>query len=385
MNITPLPDSSFLFAISFNLYDILLATTFLLSVVVAAPLLINENHKRHNALLAVFILVQGVYALYAVLLYSQTIGQYTHANLAPFQYVPVLALRGIQGAVLLLIAKLMTNQRIMVQSGIVCVSLVITLTLCAANAISVAIYSYNVIALVSEWLLYVVSAVFGVKAYREVVRYQSTLSMVHSNFSGRKLQWLQLSCALFTVIWSSRAVALVLETTQLRDIAEFVFTFSQMPVLFLIGALAVYSQTHTTGFSKLFAELAKPSTENEYNGANEQLRQRLNYLMTTANMYQDPELRLDDLADRVNVSPRTLTTLLNQYCGNSFYEYVNSYRVQHAQHQLSQPQYKKKSIQRIFEDAGFSSKSTFYSLFKQQVGMTPSAYRKTYMDNEGND
>jgi AraC-like DNA-binding protein len=35
-----------------------------------------------------------------------------------------------------------------------------------------------------------------------------------------------------------------------------------------------------------------------------------------------------------------------------------------------------KSIQRVFEDSGFNSKTTFNTLFKKHTGQTPSEYRK---------
>ena len=169
---------------------------------------------------------------------------------------------------------------------------------------------------------------------------------------------------------------MILEISGLRVLAESIYTFSQIPVLFVLGTLAMYSQTHTTGFDKLFAEYAQSNIEEHKSDVNNHLVERMNALMETAKIYKDPELRLDGLADCLDISPRSLTTVLNQHCNTSFYDYVNSYRVKDAQQQLLEPDNSKKPIQRIYEDAGLSSKSTFYMLFKRETGKTPSEYKK---------
>ena len=250
--------------------------------------------------------------------------------------------------------------------------------MCIFNVVLAAFYTYNFMAFISEWSLYLVSALLSVITLRELSQYQSTLPLIYSNLRGHSLQWLKSACAVFALIWIARALAMILELAGTKQFAESIYTLSHIPILFLIGTLALYSQSHTTGFNKLFAELAKPKVGEEKNDANKLLVERMNTLMDTAKIYKDPDLRLDGFADCLDISPRTLTTALNVYCNSSFYEYVNHYRVQDAQLQLEQPNDHKKSIQRIYEEAGFSSKSTFYALFKQQTGKTPSEYRKAF-------
>jgi AraC-like DNA-binding protein len=93
-------------------------------------------------------------------------------------------------------------------------------------------------------------------------------------------------------------------------------------------------------------------------------------------LYQDPDLHLDGLADSVGISTRSLSALINGHHKQNFYDFVNDYRVRDAQRQLEDPSLKSKTIQKIFEDAGFSSKSTFHTYFKKVTGKTPSEYRK---------
>ena len=146
-------------------------------------------------------MVQGVYALYAVLLYSQTIGQFTQSLLAPFQYLPVLLLRGFQGLLLLLFARQIMGKSIKFKSHLVQVTIGITLVMCVVNAIVAAYYTYNFMAFFSEWSLYLVSTILGVMAFRELTQYQSTLPHIHSNISRHSLRWLKTACVVFIAIW----------------------------------------------------------------------------------------------------------------------------------------------------------------------------------------
>ena len=63
--------------------------------------------------------------------------------------------------------------------------------------------------------------------------------------------------------------------------------------------------------------------------------------------------------------------------GKNFYDFVNHYRVQEAKEQLGNPALSQKTIQRVFEDVGFNSKSTFNTIFKKVTGQTPSEYRRS--------
>jgi AraC-like DNA-binding protein len=104
--------------------------------------------------------------------------------------------------------------------------------------------------------------------------------------------------------------------------------------------------------------------------------EKLDDLMSRVKLYQDPDLHLDGLADSMGGSTRSLSALINGHYEQNFYDFVNDYRVRDAQRQLEDPRLKSKTIQRIFEDAGFNSKSTFNTYFKKVTGKTPSQYRK---------
>ncbi|WP_424519563.1 helix-turn-helix domain-containing protein [Rubrivirga sp.] len=97
--------------------------------------------------------------------------------------------------------------------------------------------------------------------------------------------------------------------------------------------------------------------------------------METERPYLNPEVRLSDLASSLGVSERTVSQVLADAFGGSFYDVVNGYRVAEAKARLLDPSFANRAVLSIGLDAGFSSKASFNRVFKKQTGETPSAYR----------
>jgi AraC-like DNA-binding protein len=86
-------------------------------------------------------------------------------------------------------------------------------------------------------------------------------------------------------------------------------------------------------------------------------------------------LTLSQLAERVAIPSHHLSQLLNERLGLSFFDYVNRLRVEEVKRLLLDPKKDGQSILDLAFEAGFSSKSSFNSIFKRSTGYSPSAYR----------
>lgn len=91
--------------------------------------------------------------------------------------------------------------------------------------------------------------------------------------------------------------------------------------------------------------------------------------------FLNPVLRLDDLAEQMNVSRNHISQAINEFGKKPFWNFVNTYRLQEAQARLLNPKYNNYTIEAIALDSGFNSLSTFNSLFKKNVGVTPKEWR----------
>ena len=92
--------------------------------------------------------------------------------------------------------------------------------------------------------------------------------------------------------------------------------------------------------------------------------------------YTQGNVKIVDIAKRLNIPARYLSEVVNQKFGYSFPKYLNSYRVQEAKKLLSMSD--ELPITEVMLNAGFSTKSSFNSEFKRIVGVSPSVYRKNY-------
>jgi AraC-like DNA-binding protein len=106
------------------------------------------------------------------------------------------------------------------------------------------------------------------------------------------------------------------------------------------------------------------------------LKAALLALMTRDRPYRDPELTLSALAELLDTTPHKLSEVLNTELSQTFYDFVNSYRVEDVRRRLAASDSKHLNVLTLAMDAGFASKSTFNQVFKKQTGHTPSTYRK---------
>jgi AraC-like DNA-binding protein len=100
---------------------------------------------------------------------------------------------------------------------------------------------------------------------------------------------------------------------------------------------------------------------------------KLESILRKERAYLDPEIGLNDLAERLGLTPHQLSEIINDRLGKSFFSLVGGYRIEYAKRALAE--HPERKVVDIAFDAGFNTQSAFYNAFKRQVGMSPSAYR----------
>lgn len=106
------------------------------------------------------------------------------------------------------------------------------------------------------------------------------------------------------------------------------------------------------------------------------LRATLQRVMMDQKPYLDPELTINELAALVKCNRHHLSQVLNESLQQSFYDYVNHFRVEEAKQLLIDPSKVSHKIAAVAYEAGFNSLSTFNDVFRKMTGQTPSQYRK---------
>jgi AraC-like DNA-binding protein len=150
--------------------------------------------------------------------------------------------------------------------------------------------------------------------------------------------------------------------------------FSDPEVDASIREIAAKHENHVS------ANTAQHSARYEKSGLSaeraEDIMHQLLDVMENERPHSDSDLTLPRLAERLDVSPHNLSEVLNTRTGMNFFDFINSYRVDQVKRDLVDPGKQQFKVLALAFDAGFSSKTTFNTIFKKFTGMTPSEWRE---------
>lgn len=93
--------------------------------------------------------------------------------------------------------------------------------------------------------------------------------------------------------------------------------------------------------------------------------------------YLEEDLNLSTLAQRLGTSDKKLSTLLNKYMNTTFYDLINSYRVNSVKKKIGSSEFDGLTLLGIAYESGFKSKTSFNRIFKKETGLSPSEYKKS--------
>lgn len=93
--------------------------------------------------------------------------------------------------------------------------------------------------------------------------------------------------------------------------------------------------------------------------------------------YLNSRLSIGDLSSKIGCTESELSQLLNNHMKINFANFINIYRVNEVKIRLNEENLSKYTLKALSEQCGFNSKTTFYRVFKNVTGMTPSEYCKS--------
>ncbi|MGI6233152.1 MAG: ligand-binding sensor domain-containing protein [Prevotella sp.] len=103
--------------------------------------------------------------------------------------------------------------------------------------------------------------------------------------------------------------------------------------------------------------------------------QRMNDYVEKKKPYIDPNLKMSDLADYLHLSPSKLSQVFSLYLKESYYDYINKYRLEAFKQLVARGEGHRYTITALSEKCGFK-RSNFFATFRKMEGMTPTEYLK---------
>ena len=161
------------------------------------------------------------------------------------------------------------------------------------------------------------------------------------------------------------------------------FIFEVVIILLLLTAI-IYSYMERRALKRQRAETARIQHELEeakrkYSRVQtsddelQRLYKRLDEYMRTEKPYLNNDLKLSDIASRLEVSTVKLSQLLNIFIQKNYYDFVNAYRLEEFKGRLGDKRNSQYTLLALAEECGFK-RSSFFATFKKVEGVTPTEY-----------
>lgn len=116
-------------------------------------------------------------------------------------------------------------------------------------------------------------------------------------------------------------------------------------------------------------------------GHNEQILKSVQHVLQYLEEHFHEDIGLEVVSEKVKLSPNYLSAIFKQTTGSSFIDYVTDLRMKKAKEKLSDLNL---SVYEIAELIGYNSSQYFSRVFKNNIGMTPSAYRNKILATKSN-
>lgn len=108
----------------------------------------------------------------------------------------------------------------------------------------------------------------------------------------------------------------------------------------------------------------------------EAISSQLDTIMCQTKPYVNPDLTLAELAGMIDISAHKLSYYFSQYLHQSYYDYINTFRVNEFKRMASGDEAGRFTLTALSVKAGFSSRASFFRYFKKSEGITPAQYMK---------
>jgi AraC-like DNA-binding protein len=213
-------------------------------------------------------------------------------------------------------------------------------------------------------VLYVSLSLLAIKKYRQKISDQ------YSNTEKINLNWSYYLITGIALIW----IAVILR----NDILIF-----SMVVLFIL--VAAYFGISRVGILELPVntdktdekEVVKYQKNSPGDNVIQTVYENLIARMAQEELYKDPELNLNYVAQLLEVHPNILSQAINSIENKNFYDYINRHRVEEFKRIASLPENQKYTILSLAFESGFNSKTSFNRNFKKYMNCSPREFLKS--------
>lgn len=212
---------------------------------------------------------------------------------------------------------------------------------------------------------------------RLIHQHQRVLTSQHCDSEPMQLLWVRRIVIAFILVAITDLIRLNLQPYLTLGLAQYWY-FIQQGIGWLLALSTVYLGLHQPELYQDFAQWQpqedNTAPEQQTDALALSLFQHLDPLIQQQQLYLQPRLSLSDIAEQSGLSVKQVSWGINQGSGQRFNDYINGLRIQYFQQQWQTGEFRNHSILDMAYACGFNAKSSFNSVFKRNMGMTPSQF-----------
>ena len=229
-----------------------------------------------------------------------------------------------------------------------------------------------------ETTIYLLEIILTVYAFKILQNHYKILSNYYSDFEYKTLNWLKSIFVLNVLINFLNISTFIVDISSFRIIELTIDTIALVLFMFMIYWIAYNGLSQPEIFKKrLFLENDNSNSEELKKSTSEtdiQQFKEIKEQIQKRELFINPKLNLTSLSRELNIKERELSRLINEYGKVNFYQFVNEYRIEKFKQLVQSSKFHQFTLLGLANEAGFSSKSTFYAAFNKFEGMSPKQY-----------
>ena len=235
------------------------------------------------------------------------------------------------------------------------------------------------------WQFYLISAlmyahvfVYLALTYKSLLKYRKVIKNKYSQIDQINLDWLSSSLKTFGLLAFVSLIQNFMALTGSKSVIIAALVLLLIFIFYFVNKVILKALRQP----EIFAGITQNETT-KYLGSNltqsqiAAYKKQLLALLKTEKPFLNPQVSLADLSEKLSVSTKHLSQVINQSFNKSFFDFINTYRIQEVQQILKESKDDKLTVLEAMYQAGFNSKSSFNTAFKKETGQTPTEFRKT--------
>ena len=230
-----------------------------------------------------------------------------------------------------------------------------------------------------ETTIYLLEIILTVYAFKVLKNHHKSLSNYYSDYENKTLTWLKSIFVLNVLVHFFNISTFIVDISSFRISELTIDTMTLVLFIFMIYWIAYNGFSQPEIFKKrlflgtdnntdlsISKEASLETDIQKFNEIKDKIEKR--------ELYINPKLNLRSLSSELNIKERELSRLINEYGKVNFYQFVNEYRIEKFKQLVQSSKFHKFTLLGLANEAGFSSKSTFYAAFNKFEGMSPKQY-----------